>query len=461
MKKTIFYIIAILSLGIIMMLGREWQQFKHHSPEKASQTIMINAKGSVLSIVQTFKNLNPKHNYKVESTPFISKWTCLTKDGRPCKSNKNSFQVENGELSIQYTLNINQRKHSFLLTNWLAKLEGIPIQKTKIEIVETDFRKGSWVSGLSLEGFNQFKYINYYVFSGSNADPPLYWQDVPLYLIQSNRNFSTFVQNPGKKNLLSIPKLNDLDKYDAYLSFVQTDKYPPIILPGMMITNKTLTVENAQNELFVSYFINKFGVSGIENRWLGDFFASILLEKSPETKKGQFVMNEIKRNLTSDEIQSLLKLIQKDKIQIKDLDDYLGQNKSSKTDFFSTNIDHPQQFLSLLYYDQRAVIINGKLVDPFYCLKFSNQIWVPFFETMEHLGYTVKIQNQTILLTKNKVQYDFVSSQNRFYKNGQEYGFLENPFMVRNNILFVSQDGLSTIFNIKLSESSKAISLFE
>lgn len=240
MKKNYFYLFGLLVLIIVIILYHEWQIFKQPLPKMVSEEIIVKTEANTLQVTQKIKNLQSKHNYKLVIPSSVHQWLCMNRNGKPCISQKNSqdsIQTQKDEIRIQFSLNLNQTKHSFLLTDWLIKLDKTKIDHMIVEIVDSNFRKGSWVVGLPLHGVKKLKYINYYVFNGVNGNPPLFWQDTPLYLTLSNKYSSGYTQNPNEKISISTP----LKEKAIYFAFIHSDKHSPINVPGMIISKDLFT----------------------------------------------------------------------------------------------------------------------------------------------------------------------------------------------------------------------------
>ncbi|MDP4085703.1 MAG: stalk domain-containing protein [Bacillota bacterium] len=420
---------------------------------------MIKTEAESLQITQTFENLEPKHRYQIILPPLVSNLSAI---GKSVNDQHHFLTTKDGNLKLKYTLKINQNKHSMLLTDWLLKLDAVQIYKTKLEIIDSKSLEGSWAAGLPLKGFKGLQYINYYVFEGMDSRPPLYWQDQPLYLAYSNQYFSAFVQDPNKKTASFNKSFGNL-KNLSYVTFIYSDTNSSTMIPGMVITNELLSSPKIYRILVANYFMKKFGIAKVENAWLGDVFTSLYLKETAESIKGKFIVEELKKNLPISELHALVnRTLNKDFLHSQGLDSELGNIKGLKTNFFTANLQSPK-LSALLFYDIRNVNINGHLAEDLFCLRENNQLFFPLLQTMERFGYSA-VEDTTqdaVILKKEKKDFVFFHNQNSFLYNGQKFGLLESPFIKRNDITFINQAGLYTLFKLKISSSNEEINISE
>ncbi|WML43586.1 stalk domain-containing protein [Neobacillus sp. PS3-40] len=458
MAKNILF--AALFLGIVIVCYWQWELIKGEKGAEQSSThlvfqqITVKTEANSLQVTQVFHHLKPNHEYKILAPESIAKWTCVNKKGKECVSSDKdlkTFQPQSGDLKIQFFINLAEGQHSLLETNWLIKLQNVDVYESKIEIVDSVFRKGTWVTALPLKGFNRQKFIDYYVFEGRGEDLPLYWQATPLYRTNKSNFFTLYSQNANDQPTSSFPKLK-LPSGHVYMVFIHSNEHAAISLPGLQISSDQLTAKRVQKVWLSNYFNHTFRKNGA-NPWLADVFSSLYLNEPAETEKGTFIIEQLNGQLKKLEIEKLVKaVLTQDFVQTKDLDNQLGKLKGLRTNFFSSNKSNGSA--SLVFWDDSQVKINGTLVANINVLKINKELFFPFIKTMKSFGYSIKENHarHAILLKKDNNQLLFNYNQSNFIYNGQKYGLLENPFRNIDGIIYLNQNALHSLFKIEIAK---------
>ncbi|HJV15832.1 MAG TPA: hypothetical protein VJ546_00335 [Bacillales bacterium] len=456
-------LLTVLFLGFLGILYWQWPIFdsKNRDVQGIStpviQEITVKTKLDSLQVTQIFYHLNPNGEYRISVPEMINEWSCVKKNGAPCvqkDSKSKSFQPEStGTLKFQFSIKIPHGLSAIHKSNWLMKLENVPVHKTKLEMVDSVFRKGTWVAALALKGFNKQKYIDYYVFEGVGDNPDLYWQDKPLNIISENSQFTIYSENKTKSKFLKL----QLPSNAVYTAFIHSSAYLPESTQNMYITNNPLSVETVRKISLTNYFFHKFQKSRKDD-WLVDVFLSLYLHIPANTAKGKFVIDELNNHLKSSEIEDLVKLVFEQKFaNPNDLDHLLKKISGFKTNFFAMN--DGQGTYSLVLFDNRKVRVNGD-IKHLQVLRDKDVLLFPLMKTMKSLGYNVTDNHDQSILIKNKQnQFIIFEDQSRFLHNGQNFGVLENPFRNKNGIIYINGKGLYTLFKVKVILLEKEISL--
>jgi hypothetical protein len=456
-------LLAVLFLGFLGILYWQWpiMDSKNGADQGTStsvfQEITVKTKLDSLQVTQIFHHLNPNDEYRISVPKTINEWSCVKKNGAPCvqkDSKSKSFQPEStGTLKFQFSIKIPHGISTIHKSNWLMKLENVSVHKTKLEMVDSVLRKGTWVAALALKGFNKQKYIDYYVFEGVGDNPDLYWQDKPLNIISENSQFTIYSENKTKSKLAKL----QLPSNAVYTAFIHSSTYLPESTQNMYITNNPLSVETVRKISLTNYFFQKFQ-SNREDDWLVDVFLSLYLHMPANTAKGKFVIEELNNHLKSSEMQDLVKLVSEQEfVNPNDLDHLFEKISGFNTNFFILN--DGQGTYSLVVFDNRKVRVNGK-IKQLQVLHDKDVMLFPLMKTMKSLGYSVSDNHDQSILIKNK-QNEFIiyENQSRFLHNGQSFGVLENPFRNKNGMIYINEKGLYTLFKVKVFLMEKEISL--
>jgi hypothetical protein len=464
MAKNMLF--ASLFLGLIGFLYWQWHLYeeKRDSDQVASnpiiQEITVKTSAESLQITQVFQRLNPKMNYRIIVPDHVLKWTCIKENGDPCVSkeiNSKTYPSQaSGSLTLKYSIKITPGSPALLQSNWMMKIQNVKIHETKIELVDSFFRKGTWVAGLPLKGFKKHEFIDYYVFEGNSDQTDLYWQAKPLHIIGQNHSFTVYSEDNEQK---SYQKLK-LPVRSLYTSFIQTNEHLPVSSPSIFITHDSLSPKVVHKIWITNYFSQKFQSRQVDN-WLVDVFSSLYLNEPTKTVKGTFIMEQLKADLDHSKIQRLVEAtIKKEIINSNDLDQQLGEIAGFKTNFFKSN--NGESSFPLVFFETKDVLVHGKRIVNLEASIVNGIMFFPFIKTMKSLGYSVKVNpDQSIGLKKNQNVFIIFENQSSFLKNGQKFGLLEYPFKNENGMIYINQKGLHTLFNVKIATRNKEIYLMD
>lgn len=472
MARKILVVIAALIIMISGILLWQWRLYDQKNTTnksastKVNQYIIVETQSDSLNITQIFKGLQSKEEYTLVAPAAVSDWYCIGETGGPCPSNDQNpytFQPEKGELKIRFSIPFQNGSNHLMLTNWLLKIQKAEMESTKVEITDSTLRKGTWVAGIPLKGYQKLVNIDYYLFEGLEDNPTLYWQQTPLYMNETNDFYSYYSENPNE-NIERVFTDKDLFKGPTYITIIHSNENSIANLPDMVITADDFSAEKIQKAWLFRYFTQKFQIKSTEKQWIVDVFISLYLNQQGETPKGTYMIEQLSAQLDLSERQQLVKqVMQNSKADPIVLDKILGEIKGMRTQFFSRNKELQQENYSLSFYDRRAIKMNGEWVNNYSLLNNNNELFFPFIQTVKLLGFHVEKEqnNDSILLENNKDQYVFNSNGNLFIHNNQKYGLLENPFITHDGVLFINQRGLQTLFHVAILKTEKEIFIKE
>lgn len=470
MWKISFTLFILLSSVISGMLFWQWNAYSEYlepstssQEEKATQEISVESNGKGLKVTQVFQGLKSEKEYRIMVPEEISEWSCLKVDGDPCESvdeNPSSFMADSNSIKITYNLDIKKDHTPILLNHWLGYLPDVKVTHTSIEVIDSTRRDGSWVVGLPLKVHNKFELIDYYYFEGEGERVSLYWQPNPLERINGTYGIQYYVSENEEKKIHSFDFLEKIPNFSG-MSVILTESFFETNGSGLMIVNPSIANDVLERKIIYNYLKGKVKVTSLEESWLIDVLTSLITEQESKVSKGKEFIEELRRNLSEEEIALFLDLIYKESdLTPQKLDDLLGTVVGKNTRFFSLNKNEEMKLIPLYYYDSRMVRIQDKPQKELEVLIMeNNERLIPFVETMSSLGFDVKAlaDNETLLLNKENNSYRFYVNQNIFIYNEEDYGLLENPLRHINGKVYVELSWLETIFKIDLIEEEEEI----
>jgi hypothetical protein len=470
MWKLSFTLLFILNLVIGIMLFWQWNVYSQYNEqtsgkkaETAEQEITVETKEKLLEVTQKIKGLHSEKEYRIMVPDTISEWSCLKEDGNTCDSldeNPLSFLAENGTLKVTYSLTPN-KNGPFLLNEWMVRFPDVSIEETTIEIIDSTRRDGTWVAGFPLKGHNKLDLIDYYVFKGEGQVSSLYWQPSPLEKLKGSQSVQFFVKDKTQNIDFSFEALRQVPNFSG-MSVVFTDAFADTNGNGLMIASPDTKVEVLERKIIYNYLLDLAPNLPLEERWLIDVLSSILTGLEVSIPKGNEFINELRNNLTDDELEQFKTLIfEKESISPQSLDEVLGFVKGKSTHFFTLNKNEETKLVPLYFYDSRKVYIQDEVQEDIEVLLINDEKLLPFVETMSALGYEVKLlsDEETLLLTKGHNSYRFYVNQNIFIYNQEDYGLLENPLKRIEGQIYMDASWLKSLLKVTIEETNTEFKL--
>lgn len=469
MWKISFTLLILLNSVIGGMLFWQWNAYsesksiaKAEEIESATQEISVKSKGNAIAVTQLITGLKSDKEYRISMPDTISDWECVKADGAPCDSvdeNPTSFLADHHSLTIRYNIELNHTP--FLLNSWTAALLDVEMKKTSIEVIDSSRRDGTWVAGLPLKGHNKLEFIDYYYFEGNGTSASLYWQSQSMNHVKGGQGIYLYSEENMEENSFSFDSLKRLPDFKG-LSVVYTEAFTETNGNGLMITKPSIKKELLERKIIYNYFLDKSRDLPLEERWLIDVLTSLMTGQESNVQKGNEFLAELKKQLSEEELSKFLDLVfMESSLTPERLDELLGSLAGKSTHFFALNKNEETKLIPLYYTDKRKIMIQNKLYKDHEVLLIEDKKYYPFVETLEALGFEVKLlaDNETILLNKENNSYRFFINQNIFIYNEEDYGLLENPLNRINGKVYVEGNWLNTIFKIHLEETEKEIKL--
>ncbi|WP_442599380.1 hypothetical protein [Neobacillus sp. D3-1R] len=459
MKKFFLLLLVCLTLIISLLLKWQWHAYSTSSTttitKEANQQIQIVAGSSKMDIQQTFSGLSPKVEYEILVPDNISKWTCQTKTGKKCNSidqNPTTYQSEDGELKIVYSIPLDRKKNYSLLSNWKIRLKEVSIQHSSVTIAESFLRKGIWIVGLPLKGYKELDLIDFFSFAGEGDFESLYFQKTKLdyHLQELSYGYYSNAKPEKKWTFSQYPKLPKI----SFIVIVSSNEIE-YENKDMIIVKKNHSPVEIDNRLVRQFFKRKLE---FDSDAASEVFSSYLSNKEPANPETREIVSELKRELSKNELSDFYQKVinSPSSLDEKELDTILGEVKGLKTHFFQENLNIPS--IPLLYFvESKFIQWNGEQDKKVDLLYMNSKRLYPVDQVLGLLGYQIDYKNNQIYVHKQSLSYQFNPSQNYFQLNGHEYGLFEVPFVKIKQHYYIDQNMLTALFKINIKEDGENI----
>jgi hypothetical protein len=461
MRKISFLLTTGLSIIICAAIIWQWSAFQKNNDQSAVSTGDISLIATVkvgkneLKVKQTFDNLDMDERYYPLIPSQAKEVKCTDAEGNTCEEG----QKPKGDIMhFEYTIKSGPGI-SMLLNDWMIVLKDAAIKKTRIQLVDQYYRKGTWSAGLPLKGYKQTELLHYYVFEGANSNPSLYWQEEPLIKLTGQKGIDYYTTQMEQ----IIYKFDSLETFsDHHLSVVIIDGQRTVRGNGLLLAGNKLTDKEFEQELAMSFLSSKFGADEIEEGWILEALASLVTKQEPGNEKSRRMVEELVQNLTTEELAAFINYYSKQgHLDSNSLDGSLSSIKEMDSDFFTTNSQKRPGIYPLLFTESRMVIVHGDEKEELAIVIKGDQYLFPLVPTMTALGYQTKLSPEftTLELSSASNTYYFNLKNKTFIHNGESFGLLENPFQNLSGELYLEKHWLNAIFNVQVLESEEWITL--
>jgi hypothetical protein len=346
MKKASVLIITGISVLLCAAVFWQWLHFSTKTSktdkepnEGVSQSVIVNVEQHEFHIKQVFSDLKGEKYYTAAIPKNALNLSCKTESGEACDVNRktNALKTAGSQLTFEYNLNGNPSDSEILLNNWLVVLKELPSLSIKIEIIDKQHQNGTWAAGLPLKGFKEKELVSYSVFEGDGYNPSIYWNSSRLVNDTSQEGISYY----RAKSSAPSHKFSNLDAFAAnqHVSVIFRDKGQIVRTGGLLLVDGTLSKDELEKQLAITFLASKFpGLPAGEN-WLLDGFASLITNQPASARKSQSIIQEMKNKLTSDELKQFVRFIAENNTPLshQKLDEKLAKIKGMETLFFTLN----------------------------------------------------------------------------------------------------------------------------
>lgn len=468
MWKIPFTLFSILSVVISGLLFWQWHAYskemeKPVDSELASQQVSIKTESNRLLIIQKLSGLTGKKEYTFSLPSGVKEWQCIQEDGKDCEQQDESLTTlkadAKGNLQIQYFLPVNTNEKAFLYNEWLASFPNVEVSETKVELIDSSKRNGTWVMGIPSIGNKKLDFIDYYVFEGELAHPSLYWQSNTLLLDEVDQRLAVYSEQQGSVTP-TFKALQELSNRPQ-VTVVMTSQLQEGNGNGLIITSPNVGPDVLERKLIDSFIKSRFGQLPLEQSWLVDLHVSLYLNNESQIPKSNQMIQELRSKLSEEELENYLQtFLTEDALYTSQkLDDILSTVTGKKTSFFDLNKNEGLSIIPMYFLDERNVSVMGTIQENLHIVYMEDQILFPFVETLSALGFQVKSlsNNESLLLTKGKNSYRFYVDQNIFIYNEEDYGLLENPLTKIDQTIYIDYQWLTSLFKIEIVEDGNTV----
>lgn len=460
---------VLLSSIISAMLFWQWNAYSEMNEtegqsELIGQEVTVFSNNQQLKITQVFKGLLAEKEYTISLPDKVENWDCLKEDGSPCDSldeNPSTFIPENNRIKMVYHLSLEGNPSSFLLNEWLGTLANTKIINSRVEVIDSSRRTGTWVVGLPFKGFKELDLIDYYVYEGREAHPSIYYQSSPLTYVKGDDGLEFYHDSAAGYESFSFPKIKELPDYNG-TAIILTDTFSETNGTGLMISEPNISEKLLERRIVNNYFLERARNLPLEERWLLDVLTSLVTGQDSHVDKGKMFIEELERNLREEELEMFLADVKKaEEITPERMDELLGELFGKSTHFFAMNRSEETPLIPLYFYDKRTVYLADAPHEDLEILLVEGEKLFPFVDTMKGLGFDMKVlsDEETILLSKGNNSYRFFQGQNYFIYNEEDYGLLENPLRSFNGMLYIESSWVQSLFKVTISENETEVRL--
>jgi hypothetical protein len=472
MWKIPFTFFIILTAIISGLLFWQWDAYSKEMEqpadiELATQKVSIKTNSDTLIITQKLSGLTGNKQFTFALPNGVITWQCILEDGSECEQQEEkvtSLRADSkGNIQLQFTLPVRPNEKAFLFNQWLASFSTVQVTDTKVELIDSTKRNGTWVMGIPLIGSNKLDFIDYYVFEGQLAHPSLYWQASPLVQNEIDGKLMVYSEQQGSlsQSFNSIQQISNR----PHVTIVITNQLQEGNGNGLIITRPDIQPDMLEKKLIYSLLKLKFNNLPMEQTWLVDLHVSLLLNSESQIPKSNQMIQELKLKLSEEELESYLQifLTQEIRYSAKKLDEILVNVTGKTTSFFELNKEEDTSLTPLYFLEKRNISVEGKIQKNLHIIYIEDQKLFPFIDTLSALGFQVKVlsDNETLLLSKGLNSYRFYVNQNIFIYNEEDYGLLENPLTKINNTIYIDYQWLTSLFKIQIDEDENTVYLKE
>ncbi|KQL54743.1 hypothetical protein AN964_15340 [Heyndrickxia shackletonii] len=467
MRKKSSWKLAVIILTVIItsVIFFQWRSYSSGQNKEQSKKVdadfSIKHQNNQLTIQQTFHHLAPQ-TYEVAFPVKINNFKCTTGSGENCEwvnSNKSKLKMNSNTVTFTYKLNVEQNSNFLVLNNWFIHFKKLKMDKIKIQLSDSEFQNGTWISGGKNIAFKHLDFIDYYVFAGAGKVPTLIWTNHKLLKMRVNDWLTVYHDKSVNIPVFHFDKIYRLKNHQQISVYFTNDK--PTRQFGSLIMLNRKDVSKLEPMIVQSYINNEFPDT---EKWLRDIIASSILRKPLGSKKTQKMYGELAQALKDNELDKWMNEVinlKKEKIQANDLDFLLQKIIGLRTYFFQENNHETDHIQPIQFLDPHVVKIDGQPIKDLKIIFQNEKRLYPLEKTILALGYTINFsKNGSIIeVEKPNQQFQFIKNSHIFYYNNEKYGVLKDPIMELHHQYYMEENWLKQLFNVSIDIHDKEIVL--
>ena len=288
MYKTLRGLVVIICfITLLLLLFFQWNNFQEYltSPNsvdnnsKVTQKIEIVHDKDYLSIKQTIYNVL-NQTYELIFPEMGTEFICdSNEDSTTCAA---SYNVTNGELEIQYKLNIDSNNQSFLLNDWFVHIKNLNNIKTTVHISEDSAIGGFWASNGINSYHDRLESLNYFVFKGNNGNLTMYWQKEPLTYVLKEEIVPIYSSDPISAQEISFHFMNNIYSENKVIpTIIMTDQTNPVSTGTLLFVSPYESSQNILSMWVKSYILENIWTGKAEEQWGIDVLSAFIVNQNP------------------------------------------------------------------------------------------------------------------------------------------------------------------------------------
>ncbi|KZO01565.1 stalk domain-containing protein [Bacillus badius] len=465
LKKSVLLIsFLIIISGVALFV--QWIGYEKTSmaskEANVRQEINVEHNEAGLTVKHTFTRLEPGEPLEAIMPANALQASCRKEEGT-CSFRGQSIKIipEGDTFSVTYSIKLPSFQTAVFLSDWSIKLKDAEAERTVLHFTEKQIRKGRWFSSLGPSQLKKMDLIDYYQFQGEGEPGVLYWQMPPLQPLFPEGKLAVYGQAGSQLDRQQLTLIEEGIKEKTVV--ILTDQHPPYMSDRLILARDDDQLFELAESFIQEKVVEDYRFEEGED-WLGYLITSYKLGRPAGSEKVKMMYGSLNKQLTDQEKeewqQALFRLTDKT-VTAERLDQALSAVKGLDTDFFVKNKLENHPFQSLVFYDNRPITVNGSETE-LRAVAEGEQLFFPFTETLQALGYEVKelTDGKTLLVKREYNTYRFYLDQNRFILNEERYGLYEHALRSYNGRLYISQQWLQKIFLVAV-QNEKNINIQE
>ncbi|MCJ8006154.1 stalk domain-containing protein [Lederbergia wuyishanensis] len=464
MKNVIFFFITLVCLigGLLLYQWVGYSTHKEEAVQNIQQTIQIKHTKDRFQIEQTITGIEGK-KYTIKVPKGTRDIYCINNDKNECNvSAANKIVLDAGYVTFSYEMSISQDAKSLLLENYSFKLQDIEIASTKVQISDSIWRKGNWISSSENTNMRKMDLVDYYVIENKGTEPLLYWQTEPLSRIEVNKKLIIYANSKIDYDLLKNEEKLPIQNEGEVIHIVLSNIHEEVEKDNFLI----LSAKKQQHEVrerFTNAFIHSFFKNSSDFALVTDLISSIILNKAIGDSKSRKMYEELTDKITSEQLNSWKDKVfnlPSHKISQNKLDKLLEEVTGFKSSFFTENASNEETVIPLSFFDKRELNIMDKKIEDVKIIHEKGKIMIEFVPLLKELQFDVMEEdNDVFRAEKGAIKYRFYPNKRIFELNEQKYGMSHAPVVDIGGHSFIPINLVNTLLNVKITESETKIEI--
>ncbi|MBS4198839.1 hypothetical protein KHA93_04125 [Bacillus sp. FJAT-49732] len=461
MKRVIFVLIIFISL-IGGLLFYQWVGYSSKTVgvnQHIEQTINIKHTDNSFKVEQTITGVKGKQ-YTIKVPTEANNIRCTNNEVECHIQTSNQVVLQDGHVMFLYDLPSNKDVKSLLLENYSIKLQEIEVGSTKVQLSDSIWRNGNWISTSEIANKRKLDLVDYYVIENEGNEPVLYWQAEPLHRNEVNKNFIVYSNSKIRHDLFETKE--KLPNQGKAIHIVLSNLHEEVEKQNFLILSTKRQPQEIKEKITIAFIYSVFN-NPTDSIRITDIISSIILNKPIGDSKSIKIYKEMKDKLTSDELNSwkekVFDLHQRN-INLKKLDGLLEEVTGFKSSFFKDNASTKEKLLPMLLLDARELNIKGSKVDDVKIVHEKGIMMIEFVPLLEALQYEVSLADKGVVKAeKGAIKYRFYPNKRIFELNNQKYGMSHAPIVDIDGHAYIQMNIVDTLLNVKITENETKIVL--